>query len=104
VCGVLSGQIWPLALITPQTGESQIAQDSTATVLPGYDMLDFEGERLHKKFPRVILLRKQTVFASVPSPLTNDFCQLIHAWVPTLGIVLRPSGLWTAKWPEYHQQ
>jgi hypothetical protein len=27
----------------------------------------------------VILLRKQAVFASVPSPLTNDFCQLIHA-------------------------
>jgi hypothetical protein len=55
---VQASQIWPLALITPQTGESQITQDSTATVLPGYDMLDFEGERLHKKFPRVMLLRK----------------------------------------------
>jgi hypothetical protein len=55
---VQSSQIWPLALVTPQTRESQIAQDGAATVLPGYDMLDFEGNRLHKKFPRVILLRK----------------------------------------------
>src|SRR5919198_5698664 len=55
---VQSGQIWPLALITPQTGESQIAQDGAATVLPRNDMLDFEGSRLHKEFPRMILLRK----------------------------------------------
>src|SRR5262245_11343496 len=86
-----AGQIWPLALITPQTGEGKIAQDGAATVLPGNDMLDFEGDRLHKEFPRVILLRKQEVFASMPSPLTNDLCQLIHAWVMMLSIVLRPS-------------
>ena len=55
---VQPGKIWPLALITPQTGESQIAQDCAATVLPGNDMLDFEGDRLHKEFPRVILLRE----------------------------------------------
>jgi hypothetical protein len=52
----------------------------------------------------VILLRKQAVFASVPGPLTNGFCQLIHAWATTLGIALMPGGLWTAKWPEYHQR
>jgi hypothetical protein len=98
------GQIWPLALIAPQTGESQIAQDGTATVLPGNDMLDFEGDRLYEEFPRVILLRKQTVLTSMSSPLTNDLCQLIHVWVTTPGSVLRPSELWTARWPEYHQQ
>src|SRR5262249_3739975 len=87
-----SSSIWPLALITPQTGESQIAQDCAAAVLPGNDMLDFEGNRLHKEFTRMILLRKQAVFASVPSTLTNNFCQLIHAWVMMLGIALMPSG------------
>jgi hypothetical protein len=91
-------------LYPPQTGESEIAQDGAATVLPGDDMLNFEGDRLHKECPRVILLRKQAVFASVPSPLTNDLGQLIHAWATMLGTALRPSGLWTARWPEYHQQ
>jgi hypothetical protein len=94
---VQPGKIWPLALITPQTGESQIAQDCAATVLPGNDMLDFEGDRLHKEFTGVILCRKQAVFASVPGSLTNGLYQLIHAWATTLGIALRPGGLWTAK-------
>jgi hypothetical protein len=52
----------------------------------------------------VILLRKQAVFASVPGPLANSFCRLIHAWATTLGIALRPVGLWTAKWPEYRRR
>jgi hypothetical protein len=34
-------------------------------------MLDFEGDRLHKEFTGVILLRKQAVFARVPGPFTN---------------------------------
>ena len=38
-------------LYPPQTGESQIAQDGAATVLPGNDMLDFEGDHLHKNSP-----------------------------------------------------
>src|SRR5262252_3097725 len=100
---VQPGKIWPLALITPQTGESEIAQDGAVTVLSGNDMLDFEGDRRHKELPRVILLRKQAVFASVPSLLTNGFCQLTHAWT-TLGIALRLGGLWIAKWPKYHQR
>ena len=67
-------------------------------------MLDFEGDRLHKECSGVILLRKQAVFASMPGTLTNDLYQLIHAWATTLGITLKSSGLWTAKWPEYHRR
>jgi hypothetical protein len=52
----------------------------------------------------MILLRKQAIFASMPGLLTNGLCQLIHAWAKTLGIALRPGGLWTAKWPGYHQR
>ena len=52
---VQPGKIWPFALIAPQTGESQITPDSAASVLPGNDMLDFESNRFHKEFPRVVL-------------------------------------------------
>src|SRR5262245_56354836 len=55
---VQSSQIWPLALITPQAGASKIAQDRAAPVLPGNGMLNFEGDRLYKEFPGVVLLRK----------------------------------------------
>jgi len=63
----------------PQTGKCKIAQDRATAVLPGDDMLDFEGDRLCKELSRVVLLRKQAVFASVPRSLAHGLCQLIHA-------------------------
>jgi hypothetical protein len=39
--------MWPFTLIAPQTGESEMAPDGAASVLPGNDMLDFAGNRLH---------------------------------------------------------
>jgi hypothetical protein len=82
---VQPSKIWPFALIAPQTGECQIAQHRAAPVLPGDDVLDFEGDRFRKELPRVALLGQQTIFTSIPGSLANGLYHFIHVSPTTRG-------------------
>lgn len=75
------------AFAAPQTGKRQIAQDCAATVLPGDDVFNFEGNCLCKECPGVARLRQQAVFASISGPLANRLFHLIHASPMQLGAV-----------------